>query len=386
MLPVVSPVAAEKPVVRKRTRSPSPAAAAAATEDLPRHRRSRRRSPSPAATQPFETEAAVADEATRDARTVFVTQLPPKFTDRQLHELLAVFGRVCSGRIVTDKATGKSKGIAYVEFATQEAAAAATAKSGIKVEEGFEICVAASASSAAHRANAIEHATNAARRSKSNAAAAAKLRVCNIHASIGEEGLRRVFACIGPVAAVHAETPDAGSGAVWKAVVEFATAEDARRAVAIVDGFALAATPISVTADGGGTAAAAAADGKIVGTDGGRLQRPLPGASSAAGSRGLPAFSASACIQLQNLYDVDSENEPHWEYDVADDVRAECAKFGRIMHLHVAKNKTGDVYVKFAEAAAAQAAMDAMSGRWFGMRQIACRYVPENLYDDLFFY
>ena len=71
----------------------------------------RRRSPSP-----------YTDESTKDARTVFITQLPQNFSDKKLHDYFSIAGRIKGAKIVTDKLTGKSKGIAYVEFYTIQSA------------------------------------------------------------------------------------------------------------------------------------------------------------------------------------------------------------------------------------------------------------------------
>ena len=96
--------------------------------------------------------------------------------------------------------------------------------------------------------------------------------------------------------------------------------------------------------------------------------------------------SSSSCIQLSNMYDPDEETSTHWEFEIADDIREECVKMGKIMHLFVQKNKNGDVYVRFQDSKAAQQAIEVFNGRWFGLRQISCRYIPENLYNDMFSY
>ena len=96
--------------------------------------------------------------------------------------------------------------------------------------------------------------------------------------------------------------------------------------------------------------------------------------------------STSSCIQLSNMYDPDNETSAQWEFEIADDIREECGKLGKILHLHIQKNKNGDVYVKFQDSNAAQKAIDLFNGLWFGLKQISCRYIPENLYDDMFTY
>jgi len=47
---------------------------------------------------------------------IFVGNLPWKTTAEQLREMFAVYGKVLSANIVTDKETGKSKGFGFVEM------------------------------------------------------------------------------------------------------------------------------------------------------------------------------------------------------------------------------------------------------------------------------
>lgn len=47
----------------------------------------------------------------------------------------------------------------------------------------------------------------------------------------------------------------------------------------------------------------------------------------------MPAVST--CFVLNNMFDPTAENEPEWQVDIRDDVLAECAVFGSIVHIHV---------------------------------------------------
>lgn len=51
-----------------------------------------------------------------DNNKIFVGNLPWKTTAEQLREMFAVYGKVLSANIVTDKETGKSKGFGFVEM------------------------------------------------------------------------------------------------------------------------------------------------------------------------------------------------------------------------------------------------------------------------------
>jgi RNA recognition motif-containing protein len=60
-------------------------------------------------------------------KRVFVGNLPFSATEDQLRELFSQHGEVVSAEIVKDKFTERSRGFAFVEMATEEAAAAAVA-------------------------------------------------------------------------------------------------------------------------------------------------------------------------------------------------------------------------------------------------------------------
>jgi RNA recognition motif-containing protein len=59
------------------------------------------------------------------ARKVYVGNLSYDTTEDTLREAFAAHGEVTSINVVTDRYTGRSRGFAFVEMATDEAAAAA---------------------------------------------------------------------------------------------------------------------------------------------------------------------------------------------------------------------------------------------------------------------
>ena len=332
----------------------------------------RRRSPSP-----------YTDESTKDARTVFITQLPQNFSDKKLHDYFSIAGRIKGAKIVTDKLTGKSKGIAYVEFYTIQSAEYALGLNGDKID-GFVINVQPSET---NRISTIEQATSAVRRVKlptESKKLPSRLLVRNIHGSIKEESLYKVFGIFGRIATLHF-APDPDNSTLNVALVEFDQPDDAQSAIRDLDSFILGGIPLmihrldeqsesQVTELLGGSRANFGVIFQILNAK--DLMFPALKSQS--------IDSASSCIQLSNMYDPEEESSSHWEFEVADDIREECSKLGKITHLHVQKNKNGDVYVKFQDQNAAQKAIDLFDGRWFGLRQIGCRYIPENLYNDMF--
>lgn len=59
------------------------------------------------------------------AKKLFVGGLPWKTTDQELNDAFSQAGTVVSAQVITDRATGRSKGFGFVEMSTDEEADAA---------------------------------------------------------------------------------------------------------------------------------------------------------------------------------------------------------------------------------------------------------------------
>lgn len=65
------------------------------------------------------------DQQQVNPKKLFVGNLPFSTTDAELTEAFAQFGEIVEVRVISDRFTGRSKGIAFIEFTTVEAANAA---------------------------------------------------------------------------------------------------------------------------------------------------------------------------------------------------------------------------------------------------------------------
>jgi cold-inducible RNA-binding protein len=72
---------------------------------------------------------------------LFVGNLPYSVTDADLQTMFSPHGEVVSAQVITDRATGRSKGFGFVEMADQVAAEAAIAALGGKDQDGRPLTV-----------------------------------------------------------------------------------------------------------------------------------------------------------------------------------------------------------------------------------------------------
>lgn len=72
---------------------------------------------------------------------VYVGSLPFSATETQLTEMFAKYGKVTSVNIITDKFTNRSRGFAFVEMETEEAAQKAIAELNGTDFEGRKLTV-----------------------------------------------------------------------------------------------------------------------------------------------------------------------------------------------------------------------------------------------------
>ncbi|KAM3183276.1 hypothetical protein ACTXT7_010667 [Hymenolepis weldensis] len=184
----------------------------------------------------------VVHDPTKDDRTVFVSNLPFVTTERELEAIFQKCGEVVSIRLVRDYA-GKSKGFGYVEFPSPDQAASAleldrtpintnTAKGVIGRPMFVSVCdTTRSKTSGFHYSTGVPEPK--------------KLFVKNLDKVVSEEALKTFFSQHGNVVSVRLATFRNGEPK-GHAYVEFATEEEASRALTATDGAQLGSKSISV--------------------------------------------------------------------------------------------------------------------------------------------
>lgn len=200
-------------------------------------------------------------EAQRDRRTVFVQQLSVKCTDRDLYTFFTENGcPTRNARIVLDKYTRRSKGVAYVEFYEEESVKVALKLTGRKVV-GVPVIVelteteknriaqeAASLNSAANGTGTNSASTASASASNKPATAddLVRLYIGSLHPSLTESELKQLFEPFGQIESVELLKDERSGASKGVAFVQYKRPGGARMALEALNGFELAGRAIRV--------------------------------------------------------------------------------------------------------------------------------------------
>jgi len=193
----------------------------------------RDRSRSPARSPP------PSNEDDRDRRTVFVQQLANRLKESQLRSFFEEnVGKVQEATIVKDRVSGRSKGVGYVEFESEDSVARALDMTGQGLL-GVPIIVQQSEAEKNRQAKAT------ATTSTNATTPFHRLYVGNVHFSVSEEDLRHVFESYGVVEYVSLQRDDTGRSRGY-GFVQYSDPKCAKEALDKMNGFDLAGRALRV--------------------------------------------------------------------------------------------------------------------------------------------
>lgn len=184
-----------------------------------------------------------------------MTQIAQRLTDEQLGEFFTQAGRVKGAKIVIDKVTRRSKGVAYVEFYEQESVAKALELAGQKL---LGIPVIVQPSEAEKNRLAAEQAAAARAHASGRESATAlplgtpkaemfnRVFIGGIHYNLSEDDIQLVFKPFGNLTEVRLEQDETGRSKGY-GFLRYERSEDARTAVERMNGFQLAGRFIKVS-------------------------------------------------------------------------------------------------------------------------------------------
>ncbi|KAJ5331764.1 hypothetical protein N7476_001547 [Penicillium atrosanguineum] len=198
--------------------------------DRDRRRSPRRRSPS---------KSPELNEDERDKRTVFVQQLAARLRTKELMAFFEKVGPVKEAQIVKDRVSGRSKGVGYVEFRSEESVPAAIQLTG-QTLVGIPVIVQLTEAEKNRQARNPEASS-----SSGHSAPFHRLYVGNVHFSITETDLQNVFEPFGELEFVQLQKDETGRSKGY-AFVQFRDPTQARDALEKMNGFDLAGRAIRV--------------------------------------------------------------------------------------------------------------------------------------------
>lgn len=92
------------------------------------------------------------------------------------------------------------------------------------------------------------------------------------------------------------------------------------------------------------------------------------------------AVVASNVLCLVNIVSPDELVSPEDSADVLEDVRSECLLHGAVLSMQMPRSAPGRIFVEFANAAQAQAASQALTGRKYNGRVVATGFHDPKKY------
>ncbi|KAJ1340261.1 hypothetical protein BSLG_005147 [Batrachochytrium salamandrivorans] len=289
----------------RRSRSPSrrsrrrSSRSASRDRDHDRDREaSRRRDRSPEASQARKEKSvveSVEDSLERDRRTVFCMQLAARLRTRELSDFFEPCGKVRDVRLVVDKHSGRSKGVAYVEFYEVETIEKAIAMTGQKLL-GIPIIV--QLTEAERNRVAMQAAEDAAQ-------ARAAAEQMHGHIIMG----RPIRVNLITEKSQTAATPVVGPTGTTLSTFNMDDAE--------MEGFSM------------NSLSRAELMAKLSRTEPTPAPIVAPVVVPARRSIVVPTME-TRCVLLKNMFNPESETEPNWVEEIADDVKEECSKFGKV--------------------------------------------------------
>lgn len=318
------------------------------------------------------------DQARRDDCTILVLGLHPSADERDVYEYFSrEAGKIRDVQVIKDSRTGKSKGVAYVEFYLSDSILKALACNG-QVMKGVPLRV----QSAQAEKNRAAEAQRIAQMQEED-----KPMTLYVAGMIGpmveftEADVKRIFACFGSVDGVNIKRCPYSGRSLGVCYVHFKKATDAREAMACMHGYEIEGLELKVgyVSSMGGVADVG---GEETSTVSSQQQRTQLMTAMLTGEATSKSSNMQSCLVLQNMFDQQVLLRPdanRFFEDIKGDIEAEVIKHGRLSRIWIDKmSRNGSVWLELDSPDSAQSAWEALEGRLFRGRQVTAKLVDKT--------
>jgi len=367
------------------------------------------------------------EDARRDDSTCLILNLSIKSQEKEIYEFFNNHncGKIRDIRVIRDPRSGKSKGVAYIEFYAIESVNKAIAQSGNELQ-GSKLRILPSKAeinrTAAH-AKQLKQNKNPTDQQHQQATGAMRIFVSGLTdqlADIEEKDLRALFAPFGEVERVEMHRDDVTGKSKGYAFVVYRNSGDAKRAIIEMNGFVVNGKKIKVEAIQAGMAnmlqdnsnfdldddsganylqtsqsrailmqklQREGQEGGVPGIDltgQGQGQAPQP-VEQPQPVKAQTSLLPTNCILLTNMFvmdEVDLSKDPTFFVDLKEEIEEECNKYGEVLQTFIEANKDGNIWVKFREGRGASLAYQTLNNKFFSGRKILCSYVTESTFNS----
>eukprot|EP01086_Lenisia_limosa_P012812 TRINITY_DN4141_c0_g1_i1.p1 TRINITY_DN4141_c0_g1~~TRINITY_DN4141_c0_g1_i1.p1 ORF type:complete len:473 (-),score=102.81 TRINITY_DN4141_c0_g1_i1:24-1442(-) len=334
----------------------------------------------------------------RDLRTIIVLNLHHDATEDDIFLFMEKHaGKVRDVRLITDKTSRRSKGMAYVEFYQREAVGPALSLTGQRINNKPVVIQL----SQAEKNLEAEIAARAAQKLTEAVGETARIRIDNLNPQLTGRDVRDVFAHFGEVLDIVMAIDEQTGVPKGYAFIQFRKMVDADTAITSLHNQVVACHVVRVRhaspADtdnltsclkenvrSGNAGISNLGQVSLMASFTNFRLPDVPTVSQARRNRAgnpLDQHPHYQCLLIRNCFNLREEIKDGWEFDVRDEIVEECSRYGRLTHVFVDRtSQDGRVYVRFEELSAARRAAPDINRRWFAGRLLSVEFVRDEVY------
>ena len=338
-----------------------------------------------------------AEEAQREDCTVQCIRVHLNANERDIYEFFvkANVGKVRDVRVIKDTKTGKSKGVAYVEFYTPESVLLAMALTNQPLL-GLPMIIQASQAEINRQAQATKYRQDMQKR---NARKNETMKIF-IFGLTSENDVRQIFSPFGEIELIEVPRDPFNGKSKKVAFVTFCNKKDAKAAIKEMDGYKIKTTKLEVreaTENESEYYRDMNLDldleekGYTIGSGRHRaaLIKELNRGNEDAKEllvKQADLTATSNCLLLNNMFnptDIPDNEKPDFFQEIRFNVLDICEEVGKVDKVWIDEKSEGNVWIKFSKDSikGAQEAKDMLNNRNFDDREIRASFIPENIYD-----